>query len=418
MSKWYPKNGRVIFHVDMNSFYASVEMAYNPDLKGKAVAIAGNPGERKGIIVTSSYEARKKGVKTTMPLWEAKKLCPELLVMRPNFDRYRTASRQMFKILSDVTSFIQPVSIDEGYMDITDCEQLGSPLEIAENIQNRIKEELDLPCSIGIAPNKFLAKMASDMKKPMGITVLRKRDLADKLWPLAVKEMYGIGEKTADKLNKLNIHTIKDLVDTDTYQLKRVLGINGERLQNRAKGLDTSPVDPDAVHEFKSIGSSETLPHDTTDELEIRKLFVHLTRNVVRRMRRKQAVGRGIQIMIKYHDHKTITRSRKLSDYMENEEDILAVSLDLFDKHWNQQPVRLLGVTVQDVAEKKDVAKQLDLFTYEKEAGKEKLYQTIDKLTEKYGKNPFMKLGANEEDDQPRTSFQKDFLNDFKKHDE
>ncbi|WP_053219315.1 DNA polymerase IV [Virgibacillus senegalensis] len=416
MSKWYPKKGRVIFHVDMNSFYASVEMAYNPELKGKAIAIAGNPEERKGIIVTSSYEARKKGVKTTMPLWEAKKLCPELLVMRPNFDRYRAASREIFKILSDVTSFVQPVSIDEGYMDITDCQHLGSPLEIAESIQKRIASELDLPCSIGIAPNKFLAKMASDMKKPMGITVLRKRDLANKLWPLPIEEMYGIGSKTADKLKKLEIYTIKDLVEADTLQLKRLLGINGERLQNRANGLDSSPVDPDAVHEFKSIGSSETLPQDTTDYTEIRQLFAHLTRNVVRRMRRKQAVGRGIQIMVKYHDYKTITRSRKLPDYTDNDSDILTASMDLFEKHWNEEPVRLLGITVQDVAEKRDVAQQLDLFTYEKEASKEKLYETIDQLTEKYGKNPFKKLGGNVGEIEPRTSFQKDFLNDYKKN--
>ncbi|SDL64075.1 DNA polymerase IV [Sediminibacillus halophilus] len=417
MSKWYPKKGRVIFHVDMNSFYASVEMAYNPELKGKAIAIAGNPEERKGIIVTSSYEARKKGVKTTMPLWEAKKLCPELLVMRPNFDRYRTASREMFNILADVTSFVQPVSIDEGYMDITDCQQLGSPLEIAEAIQNRIASELDLPCSIGIAPNKFLAKMASDMKKPMGITVLRKRDLATKLWPLAIEEMYGIGSKTAEKLYKLNIFTIKDLVDADTFQLKRILGINGERLQNRAKGMDTSPVDPDAVHEFKSIGSSETLPQDTIDFIEIRQLFTRLARNVVRRMQRKQAVGRGIQIMVKYHDYKTITRSRKLPDYTDNDGEILAVSMDLFEKHWNEEPVRLLGITVQDVAEKKEVAQQLDLFTYEKEASKEKLYKTIDELTEKYGENPFKKLGGKGLDVEPRTSFQKDFLNDYQRID-
>ncbi len=414
MSKWYPKKGRVIFHVDMNSFYASVEMAYNPELKGKAIAIAGNPEERKGIIVTSSYEARKKGVKTTMPLWEAKKLCPELLVMRPNFDRYRTASREIFNILSDITSFVQPVSIDEGYMDITDCQHLGSPLEIAASIQNRIKSELDLPCSIGIAPNKFLAKMASDMKKPMGITVLRKRDLAAKLWPMAIEEMYGIGSKTAEKLYKMNIFTIKDLVEADALQLKRILGINGERLQNRAKGMDTSPVDPDAVHEFKSIGSSETLPEDTTDYTEIRQLFSRLTRNVVRRMQRKQAVGRGIQIMVKYHDYKTITRSRKLPDYTDNESEILAVSMDLFEKHWNEEPVRLLGITVQDVAEKKDIAQQLDLFTYEKEASKEKLYKTIDELTEKYGKNPFKNLGGKGLDIEPRTSFQKDFLNDYR----
>ncbi|MEW9674595.1 DNA polymerase IV [Lentibacillus sp. L22] len=415
MSQWYPKNGRVIFHIDMNCFYASVEMAYNPKLKGKPLAIAGNPEERKGIVVTSSYEAREKGVKTTMTLWQARKLCPNLIVMRPNFDRYRTASTEMFKMLAAITPFVQPVSIDEGYMDITECEQLGDPITIAEKLQKQIKNELDLPCSIGIAPNKFLAKMASDMKKPMGITILRKRDLPQKLWPLPVGEMYGVGEKTARKLNAIDVITIGDLARHDVYRLKQVLGVNGERLQNRANGVDPRPVDPDAVNEFKSIGSSQTLPEDTTDETEIRKLMHQLAENVERRMRRKQAAGSSVQIMIRYHDHKTITRSKKLQTYIETKEDILQVANELFQKHWNLEPIRLLGITVQDVDEKQNIAYQLDLFTYEQEAEKEKLNKAIDELTTKYGKNPFRKLTNLEKDEQPHTSFQKDFLDDYKR---
>ncbi|WP_269140652.1 DNA polymerase IV [Radiobacillus kanasensis] len=414
MSKWYPKNGRVIFHVDMNSFYASVEAAYNPSLRGKPLAIAGNPEERRGIVVTSSYEARKKGVRTTMPLWEARKLCPDLIVMRPNFERYRRASKEIFKIFSEVTPYIQPVSIDEGYMDVTECEEQGPPLDIAENIQRRIKEELDLPCSIGVAPNKFLAKMASDMKKPMGITVLRKRDLPTKLWPLPIGEMYGVGSKTAEKLKQINVHTIGDLVRADSYQLKSLLGINGERLKNRANGIDPSPVDPDAVHEFKSIGSSETLPHDTVDDGEIKRLFRQLSRNVERRLNRKQALGQTVQITIRYHDRKTVTRSIKLPDFISKEDDIFLISMELFEKNWNGEAVRLLGVTLQDVAERKEVVHQLDLFTYEKEASKEGLYKAIDALTEKYGKNPFQSIQM-EDEQQPKTSFQKDFLDDYQK---
>ncbi|NAP00366.1 DNA polymerase IV, partial [Halomonas sp. MG34] len=202
-----PHKGRVIFHIDMNCFYASVEAAYNPDLKGKALAIAGNPEERKGIVVTSSYEARAKGVKTTMTIWQAKRNCPELIVMRPNFERYRAASKALFRILSEITPDVQPVSIDEGYMDITHVTSDLTPLQIADSLQKRVLDELDLPCSIGIAPNKFLAKMASDMKKPLGITVLRKRELASTLWPLPIGEMYGVGEKTATKLIEKGIKT-------------------------------------------------------------------------------------------------------------------------------------------------------------------------------------------------------------------
>lgn len=414
MSKWYPKKGRVIFHVDMNSFYASVEIAYNQRLKGKPLAIAGNPEERKGIIVTSSYEARAKGVKTTMPLWQARKLCPELIVLRPNFDRYRAASKEMFKMLAEITPLVQPVSIDEGYMDITESGLDESPIEIAQDLQNKIKSVLDLPCSIGIAPNKFLAKMASDMKKPFGITVLRKRDLSQKLWPLPIEEMYGVGEKTAQKLRSLSIKTIGDLANGDVYQLKQVLGINGERLKNRANGADTRAVDPDAVHEFKSIGSSQTLPNDTTNDAEIRTLMNQLADSVERRLKRKHAAGRSIQLTIRYFDRKTITRSKKLQSYIETKTDILHVANDLLQKHWDLEPIRLLGITVQDVKEKHSIAKQLDLFTYEQEAEKEKLYSVIDGLTKKYGKNPFKQLKNEEKNDgQPRTSFQKDFLDDY-----
>ncbi|MFC2948238.1 DNA polymerase IV [Virgibacillus sediminis] len=416
MGKETVKKRRVIFHLDMNCFYASVEMAYNPDLKGKPLAIAGNPQERKGIIVTSSYEARAKGVKTTMPLWQARKICPELIVMRPNFDRYRAASRQIFQMLAEITPIVQPVSIDEGYMDITDADWSDNPIHLAETLQARILQELDLPCSIGIAPNKFLAKMASDMKKPLGISVLRKREVDKILWPLPVAKMHGVGEKTASKLEELSIYTIGDLANKDTYALKQLLGINGVRLRDRANGIDQRPVDPEAVHEFKSIGSSQTLPHDTVDEREINKLLETLAENVERRLRRKQAAGKNVQLMIRYHDRKTITRSRKLHDYVERKEEIVQVAKELLAKHWDQEPIRLLGVTLQNVEEKKRIGKQLDIFTYEEEAGKEKLYQVMDELTEKYGRNLFEQSQTPIEESilQPGTSFQKDFLDDFK----
>jgi len=248
---------RVIFHIDMNSFYASVEVAHDPSLKGKPLAIAGNPKERKGIIVTSSYEARAKGVKTTMPVWEARQLCPELIILPPNFERYKRASSRIFKKLASFTSLIEPVSIDESYMDVTENGQ--DYVRLAKQIQEMILDDLSLPSSIGIGPNKFLAKTASDMKKPLGITVLRIRDLSKVLWPLHVKDMYGIGKKTAEKLNEMKINTIGELAKADTYELTQRLGINGERLKNRANGFDPRPVDPEAVNEFKSIGNSRTL---------------------------------------------------------------------------------------------------------------------------------------------------------------
>ncbi|HLS60582.1 MAG TPA: DNA polymerase IV [Virgibacillus sp.] len=416
MSNWYPKKGRVIFHIDMNCFYAAVEMADDTSLKGKPVAIAGNPEERKGIIVTSSYEARAYGVKTTMPLWQARRLCPELIVLRPNFDRYRKASQEMFKILAEVTPMIEPISIDEGYLDITDSQHLGNPLEIAHRLQNRILMELDLPSSIGIGPNKFLAKTASDMKKPLGITVLRIRDLEQVLWPEPIEKMYGVGEKTAEKLHLIQIKTIGDLAKRDVYDLTQLLGVNGERLRNRANGIDSRVVDPEAVNDFKSIGSSQTLPHDTIDEQAIYQLLEQLAHNVERRLKRREVVGISVQLMIRYHDRKTITRSRKLNVYIDEQAEIVEVATELFQRHWNLEPIRLVGITVQDLENKHHIAKQLNLFTYEQEILKSELQITVDHLSEKYGEDVFKQLKVEDDQKDPfTTSFQKDFLDDYRK---
>lgn len=411
-------NANIIFHVDMNSFYASVEMAHNPNLKGKPVAIAGNPQERKGIIVTSSYEARAHGVKTTMPIWEARKLCPNLIIIRPNFPLYRETSAKIFKILAEFTPLIEPVSIDEGYMDVT--EHPTHPVQLAKLIQQRLLHELDIPCSIGIGPNKFLAKTASDMKKPLGITILRIRDLPNKLWPLPVEKMYGVGEKTAEKLHQVHIHTIADLAKADVYTLSHLLGINGERLIQRANGVDPRQVDPDSVHDFKSIGNSRTFPHDTTDVTEMKEMLVKLAELVEERLARRKLKGKTVQLMIRYHDRKTITRSRKLPDFIATREEIIPIIFELFETHWSKQPVRLLGVTVQDLLEKKYVVEQLDLFTYKEKEKQVKKEETISRLKEKFGDDTFVDLSDSQTkvtgDKLLRTSFQKDFLDDYRKH--
>ncbi|MFJ5715631.1 DNA polymerase IV [Neobacillus sp. NPDC093127] len=417
MKEMYPKNGRVILHVDMNSFYASVEMAYDATLKGKPLAIAGNVEERRGIIVTCSYEARKFGVKTTMPLWEAKKLCPQLIVRKPNFERYRAASMGMFEILRQYTTLVEPVSIDEGYMDITESFEFGSPIEIAQSIQKRIMEQLDLPCSIGIAPNKFLAKMASDMKKPMGITVLRKRDIPKVLWPLNTNEMHGVGKKTAEKLTTIGIQTIGDLAKGNEIQLKTLLGINGIRIKERANGIDSRPVDPESIEEFKSIGNSTTLPRDVSNQQELFQVLDSLAETVSVRLKRKNVLASALAITIRYKDRKTITRSKKLSNPILHKEDIAAVAKQLFLKSWNGDAIRLLGITGNDLVDHDHAYKQLDLFSYEKDAKKEPLFKTLSNLREKYGKNIIEKAGSHQVDTSHNvgtgTSFNKDFLRSF-----
>ncbi|MDF0727379.1 DNA polymerase IV [Cytobacillus sp. S13-E01] len=421
MKQMYPKNGRVILHVDMNSFYASVEMAYDESLRGKPLAIAGNVEERRGIIITCSYEARALGVKTTMPLWEAKKLCPNLLIKKPNFERYRKASLAMFELLRIYTDLVEPVSIDEGYLDITDCYEKGSPLDIAKEIQKKLQQELLLPCSIGIAPNKFLAKTASDMRKPLGITVLRKRDIQEKLWPLQVNEMHGVGKKTAEKLAKINIHTIEDLAKGNDIQLKQILGINGERLKQRANGVDNRPVDPDAISDFKSIGNSTTLPRDSTDLHELMDVLKRLSESVGRRIRRKDMLTNNVQLTIRYQDRSTITRSKKLENPINDDEAIFAAAVRLWKRHWTEEPVRLLGVTAQELVEKGEAFKQLDLFSYEKDAKKEPLLKVVEQLKGKFG-SEIVSHGikktkqASYGDNDHGTSFEKDFLSDINKN--
>lgn len=414
MKNMYPKNGRVILHVDMNSFYASVEMAYDPSLKGKPLAIAGNPEERRGIIVTCSYEARSFGVKTTMPLWEAKKLCPHLIVKKPDFERYRAASMGMFEILNGFSKLVEPVSIDEGYVDITDSYELGSPLEIAHSIQKRLLQQLDLPCSIGIAPNKFLAKMASDMKKPLGITVLRKRDLSSVLWPMEVGNMHGVGRKTAEKLNGIGVYTIEDLAKANEMVLKSLLGINGVRLRERANGVDHRLVDPDAISDFKSIGNSTTLPKDVTNQQELFRVLEYLSKSVSVRLKRKKVVATTLSIMIRYKDRKTVTRSKKLLNPISSQEEILEGAKKLFLKNWTGEAVRLLGITGTDLVDTSQAVKQLDLFSYEKDAKKEPLMDAISKLKNKFGDRIIEQASSlsNEKKAQigTETSFNKDFL--------
>lgn len=415
MREMYPKNGRVILHVDMNSFYASVEMAYDQSLKGKPLAIAGNVEERRGIIVTCSYEARRVGVRTTMPLWEARKLCPELIVMKPNFERYRAASVAIFDLLRQFSNLVEPVSIDEGYIDITESYEFGSPLEIAKTIQARMIEQFDLPCSIGIAPNKFLAKTASDMKKPLGITVLRKRDIKQVLWPINVGEMHGVGQKTAEKLKTIGILTIGDLAKGNEIQLKALLGINGVRLKERANGIDHREVDPNSVSDFKSVGNSTTLPKDVTNVKELNEVLERLAEKVSARLKAKQVLATGLSVTIRYKDRKTLTRSKKLTNPVDKRDEISHLAKKLFHSNWNGNAIRLLGITGTDLIHVNEAVKQLDLFSYERDAKKEPLLNVVSKLKEKYGTAIINRAGMaiNKKQTPPigtDTSFNKDFL--------
>lgn len=409
-------SGRVIFHIDMNSFYASVEQSHDPSLKGKAIAIAGNPKERRGIIVTCSYEARAHGIYTTMQVFEAKRKFPELILLPPNFERYRIASKAMFEILRSYTDMVEPVSIDEGYIDMTELAQERNAVSIAEELQQRILSELDLPCSIGIAPNKFLAKTASDMKKPLGITILRKREIQQKLWPLPVIDMHGIGESTADKLKKLGIATIGDLALANPGLIKEKMGKNGLRLQGRSNGVDGRVVDPESIYDTKSVGTSTTLPIDETDEENLKVIFRKLSEKVANRLEAKELAGPTVSIQTRSSDWKNRTRSITLRNTVWKADDIFRNAWQLFSKNWNGEPLRLVGVTVSNVAGKGEMTEQLSIFNFEEHAKEEPILELIAKLEAKFGKNVLIKGAKYKKTSyDSKTSFSKDFLDDHER---
>ncbi|MCO7176666.1 DNA polymerase IV [Sporolactobacillus kofuensis] len=375
----------VIFHIDMNSFYASVEIANHPELEGRPLAIAGKPEERHGIIVTSSYEARKMGVRTTMTVQEAQKRCPGLIVKHPDFPLYRRTSEHLFQMLMSYTPLVEKASIDEGYLDVTGQIERIHPLRLASDIQARIAKELHLPCSIGIAPNKFLAKMASNMKKPMGVTVIRKRELADKLWPLPIGKMHGVGPKTEKILIKDGMFTIGDLARKDPQYIATKYGINMNRLHAHANGNDDRPVDPEAWDRYKSIGHSVTLARDTRSLDLIRSTFQKLASELVIQLHREHVVSYGITVTIRYYDWTTVTRQRSTVQPLNDQDEIVNVAYALFQKNWNHSAVRLLGLTLADFQPVSESTKQLDIFTYQEDAKTERLMGLVNELNDRFG---------------------------------
>ncbi|CAM4343291.1 DNA polymerase IV [Paenibacillus typhae] len=394
VDQYYPASGRVILHVDMNAFYCSVHEAEDPDqYKGKPTAVAGSVEQRRGIIVTCSYAARRLGISTGMQVQKALRICPSLTLIQPNFHLYRKYSNAFMQIAYSYTPLLEAVSIDECYLDITGSKQFGTPLEIAGEIQRRIMDELGLPCSIGVAPNKLLAKMASDLKKPNGISVLRLRDVPEVLWNKPCGEMFGIGGKTAEKLRKLGIYNIGQLAAADERMLTDHFGVMGSWLKRAGNGIDYGVVNPER-EQSKSIGHTTTLPKDVVGLADARPILLNLSDQVARRLRKQGLVASGVQLTIRTPDMKTITRSRQLEAPTETAEDIYKVVCDQFARHWKgDKPVRLLGVTLQNLSPKEESAIQLDLFDYERQPKKESLNKAMDMLRNKFGENAVLTAG-------------------------
>lgn len=353
--------GVVYFHIDMNAFFVSAEILLDPSLKGKPVAVSGTT--RRSVISTSSYEARAMGVHSAQPIGEALKFCPELIVIPGHRSYYLELSEKFMSIVKEYASEVEQASIDECYADVTETiSHFKRPLDLAVLIQKRIHDEVGLPCSIGVGPNMFLAKMASDMKKPMGITVLRIRDVQEKLWPLPISDMRGVGKKTEPLLIKLGIHKIGDLAAFhDKAKLETVFGRNTEAMIRRAYGHDDRVI----VKEWdaKSMGVSETMLDDITDYEELRGIYRVLARKLSKRLKSDNKLGTTIQIRIKYFDFRNVDRSIRLEHPTWRSEEILDKAMELFDENWDGEAVRLAGISMTGLRDRSACVSQLDLFS-------------------------------------------------------
>lgn len=390
---------KVVLLVDMNAFYISCESTRHPEIEGKPAAVAGDPINRTGIILTANYEARKYGIKTTMILRDALRLCPNLIIIPPDHQFYEQKSKEVMEILSSYTPVVEQNSIDEAWLDMTGCSGIfGEPLEYAKNIMERIKDELGLWCSIGISENKFLSKMASEMKKPLGITELWKKDIKQKMWPLPVNYMYGVGKQTAIKLQNMGIKTIKELALSDKEYLTMNLGKMGAEIYLLANGIDTSQVIPNSNNDMKSIGRSVTLPHDTLDIGYAKTVLLELSDDIGMTARKYGKKGHTIQINIKYADFKSITRQMTVpATFLVKE--IYNTGVELLEKNWNKRPIRLLGISLSGFDNDYE-SEQLSLFELndikdeKSDAGKiESIENAIHNIRQKYGSS-IIKPGA------------------------
>lgn len=380
---------KIILHIDLNAFFAACEIIRDPSLKGKPMIVGG--GGRRGIVSTASYEARKLGIHSAMPTYQAVKLCPDLIIKEPDFKLYHHYSSLFFNYIKEnVTPLVEVASIDECYVDATEVlEKHKNPVEFVYHLQQTLLKELGLGCSIGIAPTKFLAKMASNYKKPMGITVFRRRELAQTLWLLPIEDMYGVGKATAPRLKALGIKTIGDLARTKDTSVINLLGKGYFTLHEWANGRGSVTIlveeeDP------KSIGNSQTFLFDTDDYDEISALFKELATAVSRRAERENKVGLTIQIVIRYYDFETMNRSTTLPKPTNKALTIFYEAMKLFDRHYKDEPIRLLGITLQNLSDEGSLREQLSLF--DDFSTKSKAEIIMDLLNEELDKPAFKKL--------------------------
>ena len=379
---------RKIIHLDLDAFFCSVEELLDPSLKGKVFAVGGSPNGR-GVITSASYAARQFGIRSAMPSREALKLLPDLIFVRSGFRQYGEYSKKVMDILRDTTPIVEPVSIDEAFLDVSDMSQPVS--SIALDLQKRVMQETGLPCSLGCATNRLVAKMANDYGKkqvksgraPQKITVIEPGKEEEFLAPLDIQALWGVGPKTAAQLRQRGITTIGRLAALSELEIKTFFGRHGESMQRRAKGLDNTPVYPESG-DPKSISNEITFHEDKDDEEELLIILRSLSEKVGSRLRKKELAGSVVQIKIRYSDFSTYTRQTSMGDCTNLDQDIYEKAENLFLKHWSRgRPVRLLGVGVTNLDKPH---RQLSL--WENDSGKRAdLTRAVDDLRERFGKD-------------------------------
>jgi DNA polymerase IV len=339
------ENLRRIIHVDMDAFYASVEQRDDPHLRGKPVAVGGQPDSR-GVVAASSYEARRYGVRSAMPMARAVRLCPELVIVRPDFSRYRAESQRIREIFLACTPLVEPLSLDEAYLDVTE-NLWNEPLatEVAKRLKLRIREELNLTASAGVAPNKFLAKIASGWQKPDGLTVISPHRVEAFLQQLPVDALWGVGPVTAAKLKKIGIERLVEVRTADSDLLRRTVGSLAESLRRLARGEDERKVVPNRPH--KSSSSENTYVEDLLDLEYIRAEIERMARQIAGWLARKQLVARSVTIKVRYADFTLATRSHTVLPPTRDADQICARAVALLDRtDAGRKPIRLLGAGV------------------------------------------------------------------------
>jgi DNA polymerase-4 len=343
---------RRILHIDMDAFYASVEQRDDPALRGKPVAVGGQPNSR-GVVAAASYEARAFGVRSAMSMSKAVRLCPQLMIVRPDFARYKAASDKVFSIFREVTPLVEPLSLDEAYLDVTENawgETLATP--VAREVKRRIRAETGLTASAGVAPNKFLAKIASGWKKPDGLTVISPDRIEPFLQQLPVDALWGVGPVTAKKLRARGIERLVDVRTVEIDALRAAVGSLADWLRQLANGEDDRPVVPN--REAKSSGSENTYPEDLHDLDAIRAEIAEMATHAVSWLARKQLLARTVTIKVRYSDFTTVTRSHSAPP-ARDEADVIARAVCLLDKtDAGARPVRLLGVSVHNFCGEND----------------------------------------------------------------